>query len=64
MTLEELKEIRDKQSAKIIQMTAEERRIFYAENEARIIKKLGKDYFIPTDKPNIWRHVVQRPTPE
>jgi len=57
MTLEELKEIRNKHSTKIIKMTTEERRRFYAENESRLLEKLGKDYFIPTDKPNVWRHV-------
>jgi len=56
MNLEELKEIRDKHSAKIIKMTTEERRRFYAENESRLLEKLGNDYFIPTDKPNVWIH--------
>ena len=60
MTLEELKKIRNKHSAKIIKMTTEERRRFYAENESRLLEKLGKDYFIPTDKPNVWKHVGKK----
>ena len=61
MTIGELKNIRDSQSAKIVQMTKEERKRFYQENRERLLEKLGKDYFITTHKPNVWKHIANKP---
>ena len=62
MTIEELRKIRDEQSAKIIMMSPEERKQYYTENRERLINRVGKDYFIPTEKPNIWKHIAKKNT--
>jgi len=62
MTIEELRKIRDEQSAKIILMSHEERKQYYIENNERLLNRVGKDYFMPTDKPNIWKHIAKKNT--
>jgi len=60
MILEELWKIKDEQSAKKCKMTYEELKVYYAKSTEMFKERLGKDRFIPTDKPNVWRHVGKK----
>jgi len=60
MTLEELWKIKDEQSIKYYNMTVEERRAYDSNITEAMFKRMGKDRFIPTDKPNVWKHVGKK----
>jgi len=60
MTLEELYKIKDEQSKKMSKMTKEEMNAHHKRVTEKLFQRVGRENFIPTDKPNVWRHVPKK----
>jgi len=56
MTLEELYKIKDEQSKKMSKMTKEEMNAHHKRVTEKLFERAGRANFIPTYKPNVWRH--------
>jgi len=57
MTQNELRKIKSEQSEKYNKMTNDEKQAHATKIIENHMILMGKENFIPTDKPNVWRHV-------
>jgi len=60
MNLEELYKIKEEQSKKMLKMTPEEITSHYEKVMERLFAWAGKENFIPTDNPNVWKHIAKK----
>ena len=60
MTLEEYWEIKDKMSKETYSLTLEQLREYYRKSTELFLNKAGRENFIPTDKPNVWKHIPKK----
>ena len=60
MTLEELWEIKDRKSAETKNMTFNELKEYLKKSDERFLDKVGRDNFVPTDNPNVWKHIAKK----
>jgi hypothetical protein len=57
MTLDELYEIKDRLSKMKSCMTKYEMNNHHRKITEKLFDRVGKNNFIPTDKPNVWIHI-------
>ena len=60
MNLEELYKIKEEQGKKWLKMTPEEREEHEKQVMERLFAWVGKENFIPTDNPNVWKHIAKK----
>ena len=58
MTKEEIKKIKNELGEKYNKMTVEERIAHTHKITQNFIDSMVRENFIPTDKPNVWKHVT------
>jgi len=60
MTIEEIRKIKKEISKNLVKMTPAETNEHYKKISEDFMKRLGRENFIPTDKPNVWKHIPKK----
>jgi alanine-alpha-ketoisovalerate/valine-pyruvate aminotransferase len=62
MTMEEFYKMKDEKNMMLKKMTPEERSLYHKKETENVFKWLGKENFIPTNEPGVWRHIPKKIT--
>jgi len=60
MSLEELWEIKAAISADIKNMSLKEMNEYFKKSSDSLKNRAGKDNFVPTDNPSVWKHIAKK----